>query len=247
MVTPTCPKCSQVIPNGDINVANDVALCRACNLAYKISDLARGSGIDPNVDLSRPPAGVWKRSSGLGTIIGASHRAFGSAIGIFLFAAFWNGIVSVFVGLALASTLALLGIQPPGWLPLPISKGSAMGVGMTIFLWLFLTPFIVIGVVMIVAFLSCLAGKTEIRVRDWQAEIFQGIGPLGRTKKFKTELVKDVRIEDQQWRDSDGDRRRNTHIIVELTEGKPLKFASSLPAERRQFLAASLREALLAP
>jgi hypothetical protein len=182
----------------------------------------------------------------LGLVAGASHRSVGGAIGIFLFAAFWNGIVSIFVGLALASTLSLLGLQPPAWLPAPMSKGSPMGLGFTIFLWLFLTPFIAIGLAMIVGFFSCLAGKTEVRIRDWEWELFQGIGPLGRRRKFRTEQVKDVRIEDQQWRDSDGDRHRKTHILVELTEGKPIKFASSLTEERRQFLAASMREAIFA-
>jgi hypothetical protein len=31
MVTPTCPKCKQAIPSEDVNVAKDVAYCRACN------------------------------------------------------------------------------------------------------------------------------------------------------------------------------------------------------------------------
>jgi hypothetical protein len=246
MLTPICAKCSQVIPSTDINVGANVAFCRSCNLAHQLSDLARGTGIDPSVDVNQPPAGTWRRNSGYGTVIGASHRSVGSAIAIFLFAAFWNGIVSVFVGLALASTLALLGIKPPGWLPVPSSDGGPIGLGFTIFLWLFLTPFIAIGLAMIFAFFSCLAGKTEIRVRDWQGEIFRGIGPLGLTKKFKTELVKEIRIEDRQWRDSDGDRRRNTHIVVEMKEGKAIKFASSLAEDRRQFLAAAMREAILA-
>lgn len=246
MVTPTCPKCSQIIASADINVSADVALCRICNLASKLSELTRGTGIDPNIDTTRPPAGTWKRATALGTIVGASHRSIGSALGIFLFAAFWNGIVSIFVGLALASTLNLLGVPPLGWLPAPVSNGSPIGIGFTIFLWLFLTPFIAIGLLLLAAFFSCLAGKTEIRIRDWQGEIFTGVGWVGLTKKFKTELVKDVRIEDQHWRDSDGDRRRNVHIIMEMTEGKPLKFASSLPDERRQFLAATIREAVLA-
>lgn len=246
MLTPICPKCSQIIPSDDINVGADVALCRKCNLAHKLSIMTLGNGIDPDVDVTRPPVGAWRRNSGLGTVLGATHRSIGGAIGLFFFAAFWNGIVSIFVGLALASTLSLLGIQPPGWMPNPISKGSPIGIGFTIFLWLFLTPFIVVGVVMIMGFLSCLAGRTEVRVRDWQGEIFQGIGPFGRTKKFKTEQVKEVRIEDRQWRDSDGDRRRNTQIIVEMTEGKPIKFASSLTEERRQFLAAAMRQAIFA-
>jgi 5-methylcytosine-specific restriction endonuclease McrA len=34
MVTPTCRKCKQAIPGEDVNVANDVAYCRACNLKF---------------------------------------------------------------------------------------------------------------------------------------------------------------------------------------------------------------------
>ncbi|HEX7861237.1 MAG TPA: hypothetical protein VF773_12970 [Verrucomicrobiae bacterium] len=246
MVTPTCPKCRAVLPSADINVTADVAFCRNCNLAHTLSGLAQGTGISTEVNLHQPPAGTWKQATALGTLIGASHRSVGGAFGVFLFAAFWNGIVSVFVVIALSSTLSLLGVSTPEWFPAPKMKGGgAMGVGMTVFLWLFLTPFIAIGLALIGAFLSCLGGKTEIRVRDYDGEIFSGIGALGFKKKFKREAVKDVRIEDRQWRDSDGDRRRNTHIVIDLLEGKPLKFGSSLPEERRQFLAASLRHALI--
>lgn len=158
---------------------------------------------------------------------------------------FWNGIVSIFVGLAVASTLALFGAALPGWLPKPIMNGSAMGVGMTLFLWLFLSPFIAVGLVMIGAFLMCLGGKTEVRIRDWQGEIFTGIGSLGFRKKFNTQAVRNVRIEDKQWRDSDGDQRRSTQILIEMMEGKPIKFASGMTEERRQFVAAALRKAVV--
>jgi hypothetical protein len=161
------------------------------------------------------------------------------------FSAFWNGIVSVFVALAVSSTISHLGIKPPGWMPTPIMNGGAMGVGMTIFLWLFLTPFILVGLAMLCGFVMCLGGRTEVHLRDWQGEIFSGIGPIGRRRAFKTETVKDVRIEDKQWRDSDGDRRRSTEILIEMTEGKPLKFGSSLAEDRRQFMAAAIRNALL--
>src|ERR1035438_2096743 len=33
MVIPTCSRCGKVIPSEDVNVANDVAYCRACNLS----------------------------------------------------------------------------------------------------------------------------------------------------------------------------------------------------------------------
>src|SRR6188768_339904 len=142
MVTPTCPKCSQRIPADDINVAADVAFCRPCNGAQSLSELAHGTGIDPNIDLARPPEGAWLREQALGKVVGATHRSVGGAIGSLLFGMFWNGIVSIFVALAVASTLALLGVSLPNWMPKPIMNGSAMGVGMTIFLWVFLSPFI---------------------------------------------------------------------------------------------------------
>jgi hypothetical protein len=245
MITPTCPKCRRVIAADDINVAADVAFCRPCNTAAPLSEVTFGTGIDPNVDPAVPPKGAWQRASGLGTMIGATHRSVGGAIGTFAFAAFWNGIVSVFVALAFASTLTLLGFDRPAWFPKPVMNGSAMGVGMTIFLWFFLTPFIAVGLAMIAAFLSCLAGRTEVRIRDCQAEVFTGIGSVGWKRKFNTETVKTVRIEDKQWRDSDGDRRRSTHILIELLQGKPIKFGSGLTDERRQFVAAALRAAVL--
>lgn len=245
MVTPTCPKCRQIVAAEDINVAADVAFCRRCNVAYKLSELAHGTGIDPKIDLSRPPKGAWQRASGLGMTIGATHRSLGGAFGLLLITAFWNGILSIFVALALSSTLALFGLDRPNSFPKPIMNGGPMGAGITIFLWLFLTPFIVIGLAMFAAFLSCLGGRTEVRVRESQSEIFTGISSLGFKKKFNRDAIKDVRVEDIRWRDSDGDRRRNTHILIELLQGKPIKFGSSLTDERRQFVAAALRAAVI--
>jgi hypothetical protein len=119
-----------------------------------------------------------------------------------------------------------------------------MGVGMTLFLWVFLTPFIAIGLAMFAAFLSCLAGKTELQIQGNQCVLFSGIGSLGWRKRFSTSDVKDVRIEDKRWRDSDGDSRRNTQIIIESIQ-KPIKFGSMLTNERRQFVAGCAKKELV--
>jgi hypothetical protein len=243
-VTPTCPRCKGVIPGEDINVANDIAFCRHCNLSHRLSDLTSGATVDENVDASRPPAGTWFQRNGAGTVIGATHRSIGQASGLLLFSVFWNGIVSVFVLLTLASTLKHLGISIPHWFPAPNMNGKAIPLGMTLFLWLFLTPFIAIGLAMLAAFLSCLAGRTELQIQGGQGVLFSGIGSLGRRKRFSTSQVKDVRIEDKRWRDSDGDSRRNTQIVIE-TNQKPIKFGSMLTNERRQFVAGCLKKELV--
>lgn len=244
MVTPACPKCRHPIPPDDVNVGANLAFCRACNLAHELSVIARGTGIPPDVDLYRPPPGAWQRASGLGTFIGATQRSLSGAFFTFLFGGFWNGIVGVFVALALAATLGHLGISRPDWFPTPKMNGGPIGIGMTLFLWVFLTPFIAIGLAMIAAFLSCLGGRTELRIRDYQGELFSGIGPLGFRKRFKIPDIKDVRIETRKWRSRDGERDRTPTILIELAEGKPIKFGSSLREDRRQFIAAALRKAI---
>jgi hypothetical protein len=115
---------------------------------------------------------------------------------------------------------------------------------MTIFLWLFLSPFITVGAVMFAAFLSALAGRTELRVERDQVSLFSGIGPIGLRKRFSTSEVKDVRIENKNWRDSDGDSHRKVHIVIE-TDRKPISCGSMLTDERRQFFAAAAKKELI--
>jgi hypothetical protein len=225
-----------------VNVANDVAYCRVCNLSHKLSALTAGTELDTSIDLNNPPAGAWYTNDGEGALIGATHRSLGTPIGALAVSLFWNGIVSVFVLVALSGTLRNLGITLPHWFPAPNINGSPMSVGMTLFLWIFLTPFILVGLVMIGAFLAALGGRTEVRLRNAEGVVFVGIGTLGYRRRFDASAVKDVRIDDKQWRDSDGDRQRKTYIIIETREGKLVKFGSMLAEERRKFVAGAVRK-----
>ena len=244
MMTPTCSRCGKVIPSEDINVANDVAYCRACNLSHQLSALMQATELEAGIDLSHPPAGAWHNSDGTGVVIGATHRSLGMAIGLLAFSLFWNGIVLVFVLVATAGTLRNLGIRVPDWFPAPVMNDSPMSVGMTIFLWIFLTPFILVGLAMIGAFLSCLAGRTEVRISNAEGVVFTGIGALGYRRRFDATAVKDVRIEDKQWRDSDGGGQRKTYVVIETREGKLVKLGSMLTEERRKYVAGAVRKVL---
>lgn len=243
-VTPSCPQCGRALPSEDVNPAKDVAYCRNCNLASALSRLVHGPGIDLAVDPANPPPGAWYRSDGLERVVGATHRSVGGAMGTLFFCLFWNGIVSVFVLFALASTLRHLDIAIPQWFPAPDMDGSSMSTGMTIFLWIFLTPFIAVGVALAAAFLSCIGGRTEVRISESDGVIFSGIGVLGLRKRFDRSTVKEVRVEDQHWRDSDGDRRRKTQVVIETMQGRTLRFGSMLTEDRRRFVAAAVRAAL---
>lgn len=242
-VTPTCTRCKHVIPSEDINVAQDIAYCRACNVTYQLSSLATGAEVAISTDTNNPPAGAWYRNEGVETVIGATHRSLGTAFGALLAALFWNGIVSVFVIFALAGTLQHLGVSLPAGFPVPKSGGRPSPLGLILFLWVFLLPFILIGLAMVATVLSSLGGRTEVRVADSEAVVFTGIGPLGKRRRFPVSDIQAVRFDLRQWRDRNGPHERAC-IVMDTRIGKPFKFGSMLNEDRRRFVAAALRQRL---
>jgi hypothetical protein len=148
------------------------------------------------------------------------------------------------VALALSATLTNLGLSVPSWFPVPKMNGGPMGWGITLFLCLFLTPFIAIGLAIFGAFVSTLAGRTEIRLREPEGIIFGGIGRFGRKQRFEMSDIVEVQVLNEAWRDSDGDRRQKTLVVIETRGGKELKFGSMLTDERKKFVAAALRKSL---
>jgi len=243
-VAPVCPSCGRGIPGQDINVASDIAFCRKCNLTHSLSALASGTVVDPEVDLSQPPAGSWFRRDGDGLVTGATHRSLGQALGLLFFSLFWNGIVSVFVMLAAASTLHRLGVSLPAGFPSTFARSNTLPLGMLVFLWLFLTPFIAVGILVASSFLSCLAGRTEVRLQGGQGVIFSGVGRIGIRRRFAASDVRDVGVQDRCWQDSQGRSRHAVSIVMDTTT-KPLKFGSMLSEARRRFLAGVLKKELV--
>jgi hypothetical protein len=237
MPTPICPKCRRVIPADDINVAQDVAYCRGCNASYRLSNLTFGNDFGASVDLNRPPPGAWCRSDGGGTVIGAVNRSPGLAFGGIFIALFWNAIVSVFVYFAVVSTLHHLHVPLPAWLPVPKSNGGDVPLGLTIFLWLFLTPFIAIGLYLLCTCLSVLFGRTEARIEGPRGTLFTGFGPLGWHRQFDASQVKDVRLHESHTQNGNS----SFSILLETRDGKQFKFGSLLRNERRQFVLGALQ------
>lgn len=241
---PTCPQCGNIIAGDDINVANDVAYCRVCNLAHKFAALMRSADLTEGVDINRPPRGVKYETTGERLTLRISHRSVGAAFGTLAIALFWNGIVSVFVTIAIVSTLSHLDITPPHWFPAPEMNGKPMSVGMTLFLWMFLTPFIAIGLGMIGAFLLTVIGKTEVQIDRNEGSVFTGVGPFGYRRRFLTSQVSSVRIDEARWTSNSGNSQEKIFVVIETREGKSVRFGSMLTGERKKFAAAILYKAL---
>lgn len=197
------------------------------------------------MDLHRPPAGMWCTNDQAGVVIGAFHRSWGRALGLLGISLFWNGIVSVFVLVALSGTLRHLHWPIPEWFPAPKMNGHDMGLGELLFLWVFLTPFITIGSGMLLALFSTLGGKTVVRISQGVGSVYVGIAGLGWTRRFDPVQVKRVELGQRSWRNSDADSRSQTEIHLEEKTGKVLKFGSLLSEERQQYLSSALRQLML--
>ena len=236
---PVCRQCQNTIPAEDVNVASDVAFCRPCNHATKLSDFVTSgtSSVPPLMELfdpTNPPHGAWARGGPDNMELCASHRS-ESAYAMLGFCVVLNSGVSVFLVLVISSTLNLLGVQMPNWFY--DIDGSEMGVGGTLFMWLFLTPFILVGLGMFVWVLNCFFGRTTLRIGHSDGELFTRIGPFGWTQRFNALEVSDVRYED-------GDAQRSPQGVLVFKDGKEMKFCSNCPPERLQFLVAGAKTTL---
>lgn len=239
-----CGQCAGTIPTEDVNIGEGVALCRACGTVSRVADMVASQVGVPAADPRDVPSGCRVDSDGVSTSYVASARSFGSVATLLFVSLFWNGIVSVFVLIAIASTLQHMGVTLPSWFPAPTSSGqgqpsggSGMSVGMTIFMWVFLTPFILIGSGMIVGLLTSLFGSVRVRFEGRDAAAFVGIGMVGRTKRFNASSVTSVRLVDSDTKVNDRPVK-----CIEIEADETVKFGTMLSKRRRQWLAAVVHQ-----
>ncbi|MDR0353907.1 MAG: hypothetical protein LBI02_11405 [Opitutaceae bacterium] len=250
MTTPVCPKCGKNILGDDINVARDVAYCRKCGTVCALSELAESHRDrvfkDSAFDLAHPPKGAWLRRDMRGISLGASCRSFQKAAGLLFTALFWNGIVSVFVCLAIAGTLHYAGISVPEWVPAFCGEegdGLTGSLGGLLFLWLFLTPFILIGTGMIVSLLMSLFGRVEITIQadTNTGRVFSGLGRVGWTRKFIPSRVGEIGGTRTRWTLNGASQEL---AFLREKDGEMIKFGLLLSEERRAFLIYALERIL---
>jgi hypothetical protein len=150
------------------------------------------------LDFDHPPRGVTMERTAEGGVV-IRTRLFSSATMFFIvFALFWNGIVSVFVCCAVVLTCRHFDWDVPGFLSFfkEGTKDEMPWWG----LWLFLTPFIAVGVGMAIAALRGVFGTCVIRVANDEGSVYTGVGPLGRTQRFHPQSVKRSSLRDNGQR-----------------------------------------------
>ena len=165
-----CPRCRSDVPLEDVNVANDIALCRKCAYDFSFAEAINQAESEP-VDLTKPPKGVWYKRTSNGFELGSSTR---SAAAFFLvpFMMVWSG----------GSLGGIYGSQ--------IAKGD-FNLGMSLFGLPFLFGTILFGSIAVMT----VCGKFVVRAEGCDGELFVGAAGIGYRKKFRWDEVKDIRIE----------------------------------------------------
>jgi hypothetical protein len=246
MATNVCPACGQPIATQDINIGQGVALCRSCGTLSRLADVVDQSA-GGQVSITSPPSGCdYEDQIGGGVIISAAHRAIGSALGVLVFCLFWNGIVSIFVLFAIAGVYTHFFGPLPAWFPVPRGSGHKGGPGpdmpwgTTLFLCIFLIPFVTIGLAYIFIFLTLLLGRVKVIVEGDDGRIRTGFGPFKWTRRFDASAVTRVTAGQTKYMVNN-----QTRPLIILEADRTIKFGSMLPNERREWMLGALRMRLI--
>jgi hypothetical protein len=211
-----CPTCRGAIAPDDVNVATDVAYCRACNQAFALSDLVDDSEGDfAGVDLHDVPTGVVVENYGNRLTIAASTRNG--------WAFFWLIFVVMF------------GVLAPTFMIGSQIRSGEFDLGET----LFALPFAAVGLFAAYMTLLMTIGQVRITLDADRLEVFTGVASLGLRRSVDLADVTKVRLADS------GTRVNDTPvpcIQLDLREGKPVKFGTWLREARKTFIAAMLHQ-----
>ena len=211
-----CQSCGAAIALADVNVANDIALCRACGKTMPFSEIAPIPGSE-NVDLAHPPKGVRIEES---PIHGRSitYRKIPLVV-LFLipFTAAWSGF----------SMYGIYGSQ--------FKKGE-----FDLASSLFGLPFL-IGTVFLVSFiLFCLFGRWRIGYSGGVLAASMQVGPIGWTRRLVCDKSARVSIRPAKWQKNNVPQ----NLIQVECQGNTLKFGSPIPDEAKAFIAEAIRRTI---
>ena len=211
-----CPNCGKPLPLDDVNMAQDVALCRACG--YRGSFLGAMS-VAPMTDeeMARPPKRVTLRRE-FGDALAITCRPKRTTLWFLIpFTAFWSGISMTGIYIA------------------PLATGR-----FDMKLGLFGLPFLIGTLGLLGAILYTLFGATTVTLSKGRVRVFMGVFGLGRTRELECGKGTTVTIEKSGYRVNNVPQ---PEIALACGERK-LKFgAMGLSNEAQQYVAAVLRRA----
>lgn len=235
-----CPRCDAPLPTESINIQEGVALCPSCGALSRLKEIAEQTRPSGEV-LSRPPSGCTIEEGNQEIFVEASLRSATGFLGALFFCLFWNGIVSVFVLIALSGLYHHLIGPIPAWFPAPKMNGG-MPLGMTLFLCVFLIPFVTVGVISFGAALTSALGSVQAVVGEELVLIRTGVGRFAWTKRFDPRQYRQLTTTSGKWQ-----KNNQPAEAIEIIADETVQFGAMLTRERREWMAAVLKEMLSKP
>jgi len=176
---------------------------------------------DDELRLDHPPRGIRMERAFDGTTVIRVRMFSSSAFGLLGVALFWNGLTSIFVCFAIALTAQKFGWNLPAFSF--FTEGEWDGSPPPLwFLWLFLSPFIAIGLGMICMTVFQFFGRCVIHLDADEGRVFTGIGPFGRTQRFSPQSIKSADV--KQSIISTKRTTITTNLVIEMNNGREIKF-----------------------
>ncbi|MCA9107018.1 MAG: hypothetical protein KDA83_16475 [Planctomycetales bacterium] len=241
-----CPNCDAAIETANINMAEGMALCGACGSLSRLGDLSLSSRSTTEL-LADVPRGCSMRTVGNRIVAVASMRSLPAFFAAGAFALFWNGITGLFVLLAAAGLYANLIGPLPDWFPAPGAEDGQpqvndepMGLGMALFLCVFLTPFVLVGITMATVSVLSLLGRIKVVIERETAYVASGVGWFSWKRRFNPRQVRSVLI--VRSRSNSEETVRDT---IEIMTDHSTKLGRMLPDFRLQWMRAALHELLV--
>ena len=211
-----CPNCGKELPLADINMAQDVGLCRACGYSGSLLGASSAPQMSDE-EMARPPKRVSLRRE-FGDALTIECRAKKTSLWFMVpFTLFWSGI----------SMGGIYGTQ--------IAHGQIDWK-----LSLFGLPFLIGTIVLVTVILYVLFGKTTVTLAKGSVRVFTGLFGVGRTRELECGKGTIVTLEKSGYRVNDVSQPE-----IVLTSGeRKLKFGAMVFSDdARQYVAAVLRRA----
>lgn len=238
-----CPSCDKEIFSEDINLSEGVALCSNCGNLSRLSQL-NFTGSTYEEIIKNPPKECSVVGDRYCSEITVSLFSVTGFLGSLFVSLFWNGIVSVFLSLAAAAVYYNVFGPVPEWFPTPgledgkpIMNEEVMGIGETVFLCLFLTPFVAIGTCMIANTFLRLFGTTKVFIAKHGSYVSTGISIFRLKRSFDSQDVISIEYELSKL----GQESEDKHVIEIVTSKKSTKLGLLLNVKQLEWLKTILK------
>lgn len=219
-----CPKCRKTIPLEDVNVSADTALCLDCGKTFRFSDLASIVLDTASVDFGAPPPHVNVERNPLDGSITLTHRRFCKfAFFVIPFTMFWSGLSlwDSYVKQFLNHKFDLLST-------------------------IFGLPFLAGTVILVAVALVLVFGKVRVRLGGGRGSVFEGVGAIGRTRRFSYSPGTTVHKNSESATDTRTGKSKTLFYGITLkgTDCGTVKIYGNFTKEERDYIASAIARQL---